>query len=105
MAARGTIRMAIAFAALLAALTSVVWRQSRALDVLRTLDAVRQDRALAEAERAQLTHDAQRLESRRRIADVAARRLGLRVPAASEIVILRASTASAAPVIPAAGVR
>ena len=100
MAARGTIRMAVAFAALLAALTSVVWRQSRALEVLRELDRARQERALAEAERAELTHEAQRLESRRRIADVAAQRLGMRVPAANEIVILQ----MAAPVQPA-GVR
>jgi cell division protein FtsL len=88
MAARGTIRTAIAFAALLAALTSVVWRQSRALEVLRELDAVRQDRALAEAERARLVHEAQRLESRPRVLAAAGRRLNLRVPAASEIVIV-----------------
>lgn len=99
MASRGTIRMALASAALLAALTSVVWRQSRALEVVRELDGVRQERALAEAERAELTHDAQRLASRRRIADAAARRLGLRVPAANEIVILSvaAETGTASP--------
>jgi cell division protein FtsL len=88
MAARGTIRTAVAFAALFAALTSVVWRQSRALDVLRDLDATRQARALAEAERAELVHEAQRLESRPRVLTVAARRYGLRVPVASEIVIV-----------------
>ncbi len=88
MAGRGTIRMAIAFAALLAALTSVVWRQSRALEVMRDLDGVRQARALAEAERARLAHEAQRLESRPRILVAAAARLGMRVPAAAEIVIV-----------------
>lgn len=101
MAARGTIRMAVAFAALLAALTSVVWRQSRALEVLRELDRARQERALAEAERAELTHEAQRLESRRRIADVAARRLGMRVPAADEIVILSTGARPVASALPA----
>jgi len=92
MAARGTIRTAVAFAALFAALTSVVWRQSRALEVMRDLDAVRQDRALAEAERSRLVHEAQRLESRPRVLAVAASRLDLRVPAASEIVILSDTT-------------
>ena len=62
MAARGTIRTAVAFAALFAALTSVGWRQSRALEVMRELDAVRQDRALSEAERERIVHVAQRLE-------------------------------------------
>ena len=104
MASRGTIRMALASAALLAALTSVVWRQSRALEVVRELDHVRQDRALAEAERTELTHEAQRLASRRRIADAAARRLGLRVPAANEIVILSVAPEFAADA-PRAGVR
>jgi cell division protein FtsL len=88
MAARGTIRTAVAFAALFAALTSVVWRQSRALDVMRELDAARQSRALAEAERARLVHEAQRLESRPRVLVSAASRLGMRVPAAAEIVIV-----------------
>lgn len=92
MAARGTIRTALAFAALFGALTSVVWRQSRALEVMRELDGVRQARALAEAERARLVHEAQRLESRPRILAVAATRLDLRVPAGSEIVIVGDTT-------------
>ncbi|MHB1168998.1 MAG: hypothetical protein ACYC28_06915 [Longimicrobiales bacterium] len=92
MAARGTIRTAVAFAALFAALTSVVWRQSRALEVMRELDGVRQERALAEAERSRLVHDAQRLESRPRVLAAAGRRLDLRVPAASEIVIVSDTT-------------
>ena len=92
MAARGTIRTAVACAALFAGLTSVVWRQSRALEVMRELDVVRQERALAEAERARLVHEAQRLESRPRVLAAAARRLDLRVPAAAEIVIVSDTT-------------
>ncbi len=95
MAARGTIRTALAFAALFGALTSVVWRQSRALEVMRELDGVRQARALAEAERARLVHEAQRLESRPRILAVAASRLDLRVPGGSEIVIVSDTTEAA----------
>lgn len=92
MAARGTIRMALASAALFAALTTVVWRQSRALEVLRVLDETRQTRALAEAERARLLHEVERLESRPRVLAAAAQRLDLRVPVAAEIVIVRDTT-------------
>ena len=92
MAARGTIRMAVASAALFAALTTVVWRQSRALEVLRVLDETRQMRALAEGERARLLHEVERLESRPHVLAAAAARLDLHVPAASEIVIVRDTT-------------
>jgi len=86
---QGTIRVALAFAALLASLALVVSRQSHALEALRELDAVRSAHAVAESERSALVTRIQRLESRGRVLDVAADRLGLRVPAAGvEIVIL-----------------
>lgn len=88
----GAIRMGIAFALLFASLSLVVWRQSRALEALRALDAHRSDRALLEAERTELQRDIQRLESRSRILAVAGDRLGLRVPSADEIVILQEPT-------------
>lgn len=89
MGARGTIRLVLAFATLLASLTIVVWRQGRALEALRELDRARSARAIAESERSAALARLQHLESRARILDVATRRLGLRVPAASdEIVIL-----------------
>lgn len=89
MVARGTIRLVLAFATLLASLTTVVWRQGRALETLRELDRARSARAIAESERSALLARLQHLESRARILDIATRRLGLRVPAASdEIVIL-----------------
>jgi hypothetical protein len=56
------------------------------------LDATRQTLALAEAERARLLHEVERLESRPRVLAAAAQRLDLRVPAASEIVIVRDTT-------------
>ena len=86
---RGTLRMGLAMAALFAALSLVVWRQSRALEVLRTLDAARSERAILESERSALQRRVQELEGREHIVQVAGERLGLRPPAADELVILR----------------
>ena len=88
----GAIRMGMACALLFASLSLVVWRQSRTLEELRNLDAARTERALLHAQRMQLQREIQRLESRARIVAVAGDRLGLRVPSAAEIVILREPT-------------
>jgi cell division protein FtsL len=88
MGSRGTIRVAVAFATLLASLTLVVWRQGRALDALRELDATRSARAVAEAERAELTNRIQQLESRTRIVAIATGRLGMRIPVAGEEIVI-----------------
>lgn len=84
----GTIRLALCFALLLAALTMVIWRQSQALETLRALDKLRDNRALAEAARADLSRKIEQLESRAHVVAAARDRLGMRVPAAAEIVIL-----------------
>ncbi|HEX7120625.1 MAG TPA: hypothetical protein VF212_17665 [Longimicrobiales bacterium] len=84
----GVIRVALGFAALLASLSLVIWRQSRALEVLRGVDAVRRERAVVEAERAALMQRLRRLESRSRVVEEAAARLGMHVPSGEEIVIL-----------------
>ena len=84
----GTIRLTLAFAALLGSLTMVIWRQSRALDTLRSIDKMRSARVIAEAERSELTRDIQRLESRGRVVVDARDLLGMHVPSATEIVIL-----------------
>jgi cell division protein FtsL len=89
MRGQGSIRVALAFAAVLASLTQVIWRQSRALELLRSLDEVRSERALAESERASLTARTQVLESRTHVRDVASARLGLRVPTAEDLITLR----------------
>lgn len=86
----GSLALALAFAALLAALSLVVWRQSRALESLRALEAVRRERALAQAERFELAREIQYLESRGRVEPYASERLGLHVPTGSdELVLLR----------------
>lgn len=92
----GAIRMGMALALLFASLSLVVWRQSRALEELRALDGARSTRAVLQAERSALQREIQQLESRSRIVAVSGERLGLRVPAASEIVILRAPVQHAA---------
>ena len=84
----GTIRLALAFAALLGALTLVIWRQSQALETLRALDKLRDARALAEAERSDLSRKIEHLESRAYVVVTARDRLGMRVPSGEEIVIL-----------------
>jgi hypothetical protein len=93
----GLLRVVLAFAALLGSLSLVVWRQSRALEVLRELDALRTERAIAEATRSELTRAIEYLESRARVVRDAAR-LGLRVPSSEsgEIVILPLHEGSAA---------
>lgn len=84
----GSLRVALVFAGLLASLSLVVRRQSHALQVLRGLDTVRAERAMAEAEKADLQRRLQHLESRSRVVAAARERLGMHVPTGNEIVIL-----------------
>lgn len=90
------IRAALLLAGLLASLTLVVWRQSRALEMLRSLDAVRQERVLEEARRASLSRRVEELESRARVSVAARDRLGMRVPNGGELVILPLEAPAAA---------
>lgn len=76
----GVQRAALAMAALLAALSVIAWRQGRAYELRRDLEAVRSELSLAQSERAQLTRDIRVLQSRERIVRVARRLLGLRPP-------------------------
>ena len=91
MRAKGTLRIALAFAALLASLSLVVRRQSTAYALLETLDDARISRAMTESERSRLTTEIQRLESRARIADLADRWWGMRAPQSDQefVIMLR----------------
>ncbi|NIP79168.1 MAG: hypothetical protein GWM90_08160, partial [Gemmatimonadetes bacterium] len=51
--------------------TLVVWRQSRALEVLRRLDDTRRERVVEEARRSALLRRVEQLESRARVSEVA----------------------------------
>ena len=84
----GVPRTGVAVAALLGSLGLVVWRQARALEALADLDQVRTERGLLIAEHADLERRIQVLESRTRVVPEALRRLGMRTPASTEIVIL-----------------
>lgn len=82
------IRTALLFAVLLASLTLVVWRQSRALEVLRAMDEARRERVVEEARRSALARRVEQLESRARVSEVVRDRFGMRLPSGDEIVIL-----------------
>jgi cell division protein FtsL len=82
------IRAGLLFLLLLGSLTLVVWRQSRALEMQRSLEAVRRERVVEEARRTALLRRVEQLESRTRVSEAAGARLGMRLPAGTEIVIL-----------------
>jgi cell division protein FtsL len=92
----GVLRAGLAFAGLLLSLSYVIWRQSRALELLRALDRVHVERAGAEAERSELMQRIEILESRSHVVMAAGARLGMRVPSANDIVILPLTAASTA---------
>jgi cell division protein FtsL len=81
---QGTLRVALAFAAFLGSLSLVIWRQSRALEVLRELDAARVERAAVESDRSRQHEEIQHLESRSRVAAVAGQLWDMRVPSSDE---------------------
>jgi cell division protein FtsL len=82
------IRAGLLFLLLLGSLTMVVWRQSRALEMQRSLEVVRRDRVVEEARRSALMRQMEQLESRARVTAAAGSRLGMRIPTGDEIVIL-----------------
>jgi len=84
----GPVRVALAVAALLGALSLVAWRQSRAMETMAALDALRREASLARAERLELERTIHHLESRARVVPAARERLGMHMPDASEIVYL-----------------
>ena len=79
---------ALGFAGLLASLSLVTWRQSRAFEALAALDEIQRGLSLATEEQTELERRIQRLESRTRISTVAGERLGMHQPEASEMVLL-----------------
>ena len=84
----GTSMVALATAALLASLSLVTWRQARAMESLEQVDGIRRELSLGESERADLLSLVRVLESRGRVVPEAREELGMRMPDASEIVIL-----------------
>lgn len=83
-----TVRLLPWAAIVLAAFAAVVWRQTAAVERARELRALESELTLARSEAADLAARVDALESRGRIAALARARLGLRVPADSEVVLL-----------------
>jgi cell division protein FtsL len=77
-------------AAVVGALSTVVWRQTRADQRQREIRALDTEIAVAEGEKVELLNRIQALQSRARITRVARERLGLHLPSDSEIVLLPA---------------
>jgi len=88
MKSAGSLFIVLAVALLLAGLSSVAWRQSRAREELAELDAVRREISLMIAERNELVNRIQSLESLGRVIPEAERRLDMRLPKDGEIVLL-----------------
>jgi cell division protein FtsL len=84
----GGVKTMMAALALFSALALVAWRQGRALEAHEALEGTRRERALAEAERAELERRIEFLESRARVAPAARARLGMRTPEAGEMVLI-----------------
>ncbi len=82
----GVLRVALCCALILAALALVIRRQSKALEVVRAVEKTRTERTLVEAQRAELLHRIEWLQSRGHVAEAAARH-GMRLPSGAEIVI------------------
>jgi cell division protein FtsL len=82
-------------ALLLGSLSFVVWRQTRGVALQREIRALEAERAIAESERLRTATRIQGLQSRARILRVARDRLGMHLPADSEVVLvpLNADTA------------
>lgn len=84
----GLLRAAGLLALLLASLSTVVWRQSRGAALQREVRALEAERAVAESERLRLSTRIQGLQTRARIVQVARDRLGMHLPADSEVVLV-----------------
>ena len=82
---------------LVGALASVVWRQTVGRDRFRELEKVREEVAVAEAERDELTTRILELQRRDRIARYAEQRLGMHVARDEEIVLLAVPASAVRP--------
>jgi hypothetical protein len=86
---RGRHWTAIVLASFLAVTLVVIWRQTAALEEARRLQALQKARAALEVQRSALRGRIQRAGSRAVLVPLAERRLGLRLPQDSEIIILQ----------------
>ena len=90
-------RTVVTIAVFLGSLGLVTWRQSRALETLAELDAVRQRASVASAQVVELDREIQVLTSRAHVVPKARTRLLMHTPDASELEILDLEPAESAP--------
>ena len=88
---------------LVAALGSVVWRQTVGLERFRELEKVREEGSVAQAERDELVTRILELQRRERVVAYAQQRLGMHVARDEEIVLVRVPASAARPDSAAAG--
>lgn len=93
----GSFLATVSVGLLLAALSLVTWRQSRAHEALGMLDELRSEISLVTAERNELENQIRRLESRGYVVPAAEERLGMYAPTAAEIVLLSGDRTDATP--------
>jgi cell division protein FtsL len=85
---RGPGRLVLLLALVLASLALVVGRQTRGVALQREIRGLESDRAVAETERLALQTRIQSLQSRARVVRAARERLGMHLPADSEVVLV-----------------
>jgi len=83
-----TVRIALGAAAVLAALTTVAWRQSSARETMQQLAELERQLELADDRREILARELMVKEGRAWVLEEAARRLGLRPPREAELQFL-----------------
>ena len=84
----GIVRVAALLVVLLGALAVVVGRQTTGVALQREIRELEGERAVAEAARLELETRIQSLQSRARVVRVARERLGMHLPADSEVVLV-----------------
>jgi cell division protein FtsL len=84
----GILRVAALLVVLLCALAVVVGRQTTGVALQREIRELEGERAVAEAARLELETRIQSLQSRARVVRVARERLGMHLPADSEVVLV-----------------
>ena len=90
-ALRGRSMVALVLAAFVLLTSLVIWRRSFGIATARELQELGQARLQLEGDRARLARDIRAASSREKLMPVAEQRLGMRVPADGQLIILRRS--------------
>ncbi|MBA3890612.1 MAG: hypothetical protein H0X64_08775 [Gemmatimonadaceae bacterium] len=89
--------MVLGLVAFVVVATGVIWRRSEGLERARTHQALEREREALIGQQRQLESDIRDASSRNRIAPVVEQRLGMRVPAAAQLIYLTRDSAQTAP--------